>query len=288
MVSVVDLLSSARLAYSGFTLYPTASWFSTLPLRPQSLVLSHGECSPARNLSYWYRSPANATDEKKLPIIFLHGLGIGVYPYVPFLRELSAANPDVSILFVEMMPISMRITAAPLTPEEFTTQLSQILVHHGIKNFTLLGHSYGSVLSTHLLHSRLAPRITNLVLLDPVVFLLHLPSVAYNFTARKPQYANEHQLSYFAARDPGIAHTIARHLFWAQAILWTDDPELKKKRWAVVMGGRDLIVDSQAVRSYLVNSGSKVLWFDEADHGQCFDTRQRRAEIVKLVGEVRN
>jgi hypothetical protein len=109
--------------------------------------------------------------------------------------------------------------------------------------------SYGTVIATHLLHSRLAPKISHLVLVDPVVFLLHLPDVAYNFvsalgspssplptrnsiqpsnastaqTYRPPRRANERQLAFFASRDPDVAHTLGRHFFWAANILWREE-----------------------------------------------------------------
>jgi len=41
---------------------------------------------------------------------------------------------------------------------------------------------YGSVVTTHLLHTpAVANKIGPVILIDPVTFLLHLPDVAYNF-----------------------------------------------------------------------------------------------------------
>lgn len=42
--------------------------------------------------------------------------------------------------------------------------------------------SYGSVITTHLLHMpQIAQKIGSMLFIDPVSFLLHLPDVAYNF-----------------------------------------------------------------------------------------------------------
>lgn len=79
--------------------------------------------------------------------------------------------------------------------------------------------------------------------------LLHLPDVAYNFTRRLPKEANEHQLYYFASMDMGVSHTLSRHFFWNENILWKKD--LKGRRVTVSLGGRDLIVNTEAVGKYL-------------------------------------
>lgn len=200
----------------------------------------------------------------------------------------------------------MRICGDPLEPSEFSSQILSILNHHGITDFVLVGHSYGTILSTHLLHSpTIGPRISSVLLIDPIAFLLHHPSVAYNFTSRPPRSANERQLNYFASLDPGIAHTICRHFFWGQNILWRE--ELAGRKCAVAMGGRDLLVDSRSIWEYLTghkgqevveettvdvkedgkadggNGQLKVMWYKDCDHAQVFDTALRRRRLVETV-----
>jgi pimeloyl-ACP methyl ester carboxylesterase len=200
----------------------------------------------------------------------------------------------------------MRICKAPTKPAEFSRQMSQILDNHGITKFVLIGHSYGTVLSTHLLHCPfLGPRIDSLVLIDPITFLLHLPSVAYNFTCRRPVTANQVQLDYFASKDPGIAHTICRHFFWTQNIMWKE--ELRGKRCAIALSGQDLLVDSTEVWEYLTGKEMRdadeevvvfrkeragegeeeltVMWYGRCDHAQIFETERRRNRLVRIVGE---
>lgn len=297
-VHVVDLLTSVRLWIHSFVLFPTAGWLRVFPGRPHARLFSNGGSSPAADLSYWYRPHTSKTD---LPVVFLHGLGVGVYPYTPFLGEIAKeVGPGVGVFVVEMMPISTRVCHEAPTPEQFYEQMAQILDFHQVGSFVLVGHSYGTILATHLLHSRLAPRIDSLVLLDPICFLLHLPSVAYNFTTRPAKSANELQLEYFASLDPGIAHSICRHFFWTQNVLWKE--ELGERKCVVSVGGRDLIIDVEQVWEYLtdgqggvVGQGMKkvwtggkwsVHWFGDADHAQVFDTKERRKGLVDAVAEL--
>jgi hypothetical protein len=97
-----------------------------------------------------------------------------------------------------------------------------------------------------------------MVLIDPITFLLHHPDVAHNFTARKPVRANEHQLTYFARMDTGVAHTLGRRFFWTENIIWVEELGLGAPNGVrgvtIVMGGQDLIVNTRNVSEYLLAS----------------------------------
>ncbi|KAL1639606.1 hypothetical protein SLS58_007806 [Diplodia intermedia] len=236
----------------------------------------------------------------KLPILFVHGIGIGLYPYVNFLSEINATSRrkgsgDVGIIAIEIMPISFRITSPALRKEEMCAEIGRILEAHGWDKFVLVSHSerYGSVISTHMLHSpKLTTKIGSILLIDPVTFLLHLPDVACNFIIRKPQHANEHQLAYFASQDMGVAHTLSRCFFWSENIMWKED--LAGRDVSVSLSGRDLIVDTETVRVYLAGEGKwkdktrsandlDVLWFNDLDHAQVFDKARDRKRLISVL-----
>ena len=199
-------------------------------------------------------------------MVFIHGIGIGLYPYTKFLNELNSTsgvesldpNEQVGIIAIEIMPVSFRITHHALSRSEICYEIDLILRKHlpPTQKFVLVSHSYGSVVSTHLLKTpAVASRIGPVVLIDPVSILLHLPDVAYNFTRRKPREANEWQLHYFASMDPGVSHTLGRHFFWNENVLWKKD--LGGRKLTVSLGGKDLIVNTEAVGRYLSDIPSK-------------------------------
>lgn len=286
--------------------------FTVFPFRP--LAIFGLNKSPGRNLSYWHRPH---TAKNAIPVLFIHGIGIGLYPYVNFLAQLNGkdANPpehrfaapqgrgqvdgDVGIIAIEVMPISFRITSAMPTKEQMMDEILAILTHHGWEKVVLVSHSYGSVISTHLLQHELASKkLGPIVLVDPVSILLHLPDVAYNFTSRKPKRANEHQLYYFASMDMGVAHTLARNFFWNECILWKQD--VMNKDVTVVASGADLIVDTAAVGRYLMEAdewavstdwksrpwqgkGLELIWFEDLDHAQVFDSKANYDILVRAI-----
>lgn len=204
------------------------------------------------------------------------------------------------------------------------SEINAILLSHDFSKFILVSHSYGTVISTHLLKSPLvAPKIASTLLIDPVSILLHLPDVAYNFTRRKPVRANEWQLYYFASMDMGVSHTLGRHFFWAEGVLWKKD--VAGKNVTVSLASEDLIVDTLACGRYLmegneeedlldlveegevvrnrVDEGSRgrdvdawkkkewagkgidVLWFEGLDHAQVFDKKDTRERLIRVVQE---
>lgn len=205
IIMLVDTITHMRLLLNGFGYYSTwRTTFGIFPPRPLAAVTSTAS-SPVEKVSYWLRPHTSKT---RLPVIYLHGIGVGLHPNVSFLYELdnalnsNASDDDkVGIMAVEALQICSRLTHSILTRAEFIVQMTQILDHHGWDRFVLMSHSYGSVLSTHILTDEaMAERVSSTLLVDPVTILLHMPDVAYNFTVRKPRHANEWQLWYFASK----------------------------------------------------------------------------------------
>ena len=229
-VFCVDTVTSLSLIWHSFHFHRLSDshFFDVFPLRPVGLLSN--QRTPAKTLTYWHR-PHNS--QSRLPILFIHGIGIGLYPYVNFLNQINRPHDkrdevgDIGIIAIEIMPISFRITGAALGKNQMCLEILQILRYHGWHECILASHSYGSVITSHLLHcSETSKLLGPVILIDPVSILLHLPDVAYNFMARKPIRANEHQLhcklrpadyhhladllSDFASMDIGVAHTLGR------------------------------------------------------------------------------
>lgn len=301
---LVDSITAIRLRCAGFMLFRTHMRSALAIFPPRLASLTTRNLSVALSLSYWYRPHTSST---RLPVLFIHGIGIGLHPYVEFLKEINKHDPlaphdgQVGVIAIEIMPVSFRIAEPMPSRDEMCRQINMILERHGFDKVVLASHSYGSVISTHLIQNpATAAKIGPMVLIDPVTFLLHLPDVAYNFTARQPRTANEHQLYYFASTDMMVAYTLARHFFWAQNILWKED--LRGRDVTVSLSGRDLIVDSETVAKYLHNAdlkgedrswkdfdwkghGIETLWWPTADHAQVFERKDGRAKLVQVLRE---
>ncbi|KAG6056042.1 hypothetical protein E4U17_002546 [Claviceps sp. LM77 group G4] len=316
---LLDMATHAALSWHGFCYYARSFEESsaTFPPRPQELFATYR--SPVPKLGYWFKPHSCPTQR---PLIFWHGIGVGLWTYVPFLIQLSttAGFGDVGLIVPEMLSISFRLTQPLPRKDELLEMVAKILDHHRQwENFTLISHSYGSVPTTHMLHSPiLKRRVAAIVLIDPVTILLHLPDVAYNFTRRPPKRANEWQLWYFASTDLGVAHSLGRLFFWRENILWREDvvattakltaggpAQSTRRKVAVSLSARDLIVDAASVAAYLTSKPQivtaeraigvpedygdmssnevDVMVFPDLDHAQVFDWKYARDRLVRLI-----
>lgn len=326
IVGGVDFATHCRYAWGGFRYHaqPRLKAVSVIPPRLHNLFARNW--SPSKQLSYWYRPH---TSSHKVPVLFLHGIGIGLWPYASFLSRLNGKldrEGDIGVIAIELLSVSFHLLSDPMRKAEFLAQLDIILEEHRWDKFVVAAHSYGTVLASHMIHSqRFGPRIQGIALLDPVSILLHQPDVAYNFTRRKPQQANEWQLWYFASMDPGIAYALSRHFFWRENIIWKEElldvfgkgktrvgAILAKRRVAVCLAERDLIVDTRTIAKYLVEGenwvpgstssksggltpenqsgnhhktrdGIEVLWFPCLDHGQMFDSQHDQERLCHVL-----
>lgn len=93
--------------------------------------------------------------------------------------------------------------------------------------------------------------------------------------------------------------TICRRFFWSENILWRHD--IAGRRVTVSLASRDLIVDTDAVGRYLAQEGDSkptteewkyrewkgqgldILWFDDLDHAQVFDSRPDRENLIQVI-----
>jgi pimeloyl-ACP methyl ester carboxylesterase len=321
IVALVDFITHCHLIWHGFQYHAESieNTFAVFPFRLQQVFARHR--SPIDDLSYWHLPH---TSEDELPLLFFHGVGIGLWTYSTFLAEVNRYRQShhgrIGIIAVEILPISFRLAHLPFDKRSLLQRIARILDHHGWDQFVLSSHSYGSIVTTHLLHSQeMHARIPAVVLTDPVTALLHLPDVAYNFTRRQPRRANEWQLWYFACKDPAVAHCLGRHFFWKENIIWREDllayrrggedgsssdaPQLNRKV-AVSLAGRDLIVDSPTVAAYLAGQAShlhieaapdaegnwsseggdiEIMWFAKLDHAQLFDAKRNRERVLTVI-----
>ena len=153
-------------------------FLTVFPLRP--FTLFNRQVTPAKTLTYWYRPHSS---KNRLPVLFIHGIGIGLYPYVHFLNEINEPSGydedgEIGIIAIEIMPVSFRITRSALEKDTMCDEILQILQRHKWDRIVLVTHSYGSVISSHLIHSpKTSDRIGPVLLIDPVSILLHLPGM---------------------------------------------------------------------------------------------------------------
>ena len=160
-----------------------------------------------RRMHYWYRGDPTEEGEEGEAVVFLHGLGVGITPYLSFLDMLSKSTHG-KLVVVELPYVGLQFAPSVPTADEVVEELERIHTRHGVGRACYLGHSYGSLIIANVSPShatcRLPPppltpltlsgvfqmvrthseRVSSLGLADPVCFLLCLPDVVFNFVYR--------------------------------------------------------------------------------------------------------
>ncbi|KAG1471508.1 hypothetical protein G6F56_002081 [Rhizopus delemar] len=126
-------------------------------------------------IPYWSRH----TTLTKTPLVFIHGVGIGLLGYMDWIRHLPEDRP---LYLIELDPISMRLTTRVPCAIETVESIQKMLPRPAV----FVSHSLGTGVSSWV--SRFAPDlVAGSVMMDPICFLLHHSHVAFNFIHRLPR-----------------------------------------------------------------------------------------------------
>ncbi|CAG8488632.1 9312_t:CDS:2 [Diversispora eburnea] len=192
--AVIFLLNStfsSMLKINGFKRFGSREsiWSSTLEFEIQEA--NSKSPSPPR-LSYWYYEPPHAKKNQK-PIIFIHGVTGGLFCYATFIRKLQKL--DRPLFLIELPHITMQMVEDVLTMDEVVREIEIMLSKRGFHKAIFVGHSMGTAVCAWVIKES-RKIVGGLVMIDPIVFLLHYPNVAYNFVYRNPTAANERRVNY--------------------------------------------------------------------------------------------
>src|ERR1700761_7453234 len=125
------------MLYNGFHFHRTSAsqFFTLFPFRPVAFLST--KRSPAKYLTYWHREHLSDT---RLPVLFIHGIGVGLYPYANFLRDINKTRGDdleVGVIAIEIMTVSSRITYQAFDKDLLINEIRAILKHHGWNKYIL-------------------------------------------------------------------------------------------------------------------------------------------------------
>ncbi|KAI0796702.1 hypothetical protein C8Q75DRAFT_710801 [Abortiporus biennis] len=269
-----------------------------------------------KGLEYVLRIPTGwSARQGPRPIVFLHGLGLGLTQYKLFLSHLLDAVPDHPVLIPLHPHVSQELFhpryLQPMGRRESTETLAGLLQelgwvippkdnssesdssdtdeHEGHSGVVMISHSNGSFTHAWMLKSY-PQMILRSCFVDPVTFCSWEGDLCYNFVYRKATTGLELLMKYFVGTELGVANFLQRHFDWSSNSLWFDEiPNARNPaKTMFFLGGNDAIVDAQRVKRYLTSHGiRKGLWFDpNGRHGQALLAGGAgHAEILRWLRE---
>jgi len=238
---------------------------------------------------YYWRFPGKSLEP---PIVFCHGIGIGLVPYISFIRGLLNSSPGRECFLVEMRNIMMcpQSMRAP-SSAEIVVCIQEMLsawAFGGKRAAHFIGHSFGTIVVGWMIKfsSELVAAAT---LIAPCPFLLCTYDLCVNFLYRKPTTFREVMFDYYVSKETNLAFYLRRNFIWHRNNLWAD--ELREIPCLVILLGLDEIVPSCSVRYYLSAAKNEcpempleVVWLPEYTHaGLLYDTKQRNEILENIV-----
>lgn len=215
---------------------------------------------------YWHRrapeSELGEFERAEEPLVFFHGVGMGLVMYITLLFRLQASEQ-----FLFLMPwVSMNPFADIPTVEAYTEAVVAALEKHGRRRVQMVGHSFGSLPVAWIVR-RYPEMVSRCVLLDPVCILLNLPDVCVNFLYKRPRSWIGRIVRYFGSRELGIAKCLHRRLFWNESVLF---PEQLPEGSTIVLGERDHVLPARDIYTSaqaLASDHVQTIMLDSIDHG---------------------
>jgi len=226
--------------------------------------------------TYWIREGAQVGLR---PLIFIHGVGIGLATYLPFLNEISQ---DRTVILIELSHVSMKLRLqlkkVPSMRETVET-IEAIIFTHGYESAIWMGHSLGTFIVACALQVRPAI-VDSVILIDPVCLMLWEPRLVKNFVYRKPVTARQRIQNYHVSKELHISYYFQRHFCWRQCALFADQLPPNS---TVFVGEYDDICDHDRIVSYLKTHNIATTSFTKHAHGGWILRPESRRQIVKSI-----
>eukprot|EP00613_Pedinella_sp_CCMP2098_P074248 CAMPEP_0171916196 /NCGR_PEP_ID=MMETSP0993-20121228/14697_1 /TAXON_ID=483369 /ORGANISM="non described non described, Strain CCMP2098" /LENGTH=698 /DNA_ID=CAMNT_0012551545 /DNA_START=46 /DNA_END=2142 /DNA_ORIENTATION=+ len=208
-----------------------------------------------------------------MPLVFIHGIGVGPAPYLDLVNQ--AAGTQAPVVVVELACVSQRVCpTAPPPPAKFAELVDGALGELGISKAVVAGHSLGSAYVRYLSTSArgsMRKRVAGTVLIDPIACQLFHSQVTKEFVF--PDVASVFQAAddYFIKKELFSAAVVQRQLPWFEANVWVDDASAAVPT-LVIVSDDDTIVPGASVKGHFGSwqaalRGVRVLSLPGMGHG---------------------
>ena len=205
---------------------------------------------------------ADGAESDPIPIVFCHGIGIGLIYYLDLIDNL--LKTDRPLFLPEIPYVScFRPWQSPnsiLPPTTVASTLSAMLASHGYLRAAFMGHSYGTSWLSYM--CKYAPSVLAAVFfLDPICFCLHYACLTKQFVYQRPDPGS---VSFMVRTDVIINWTIQRSFPWARISLFIPE-QIPDIPCAILLSEHDALVPAARVEKYLRSIGAVVKDIDASD-----------------------
>lgn len=232
------------------------------------LGLGHEVC-PETGLGYWWRAPLTDAEVDEPDLLFFHGL-CGYVGYVPLL-SLLLRRPSRGAVLMELEDVSMSLNSDRWATRQAVVRTARLAfarleeARGRPRRCLVVGHSMGSGPAAWVVQEPPCP-VAASVFIDPIVFLVELPDLAYNFLYKVPQSLFEWLCFLHVSTETGVAYFFRRRFFWYHHRL--DHRVTDTVPTLLCLSENDEIVPAKAIRQFAETHMKSVdlLWWRGLGH----------------------
>lgn len=221
---------------------------------------------PTTNLRLWIKY--NNTVENKTPLVFIHGLGLGIIPYIGKICRLSINR----ILIVPELP-NMSYDLYKFPPpsnDSIVVSLYNTLVKLGIGLVDIIGHSYGTMIM-NIFQIRYPHMCNYKTYADPTCFHIHqsrIGNIFYKFPSTKKYNILDYMLWSFVFRDIYTQYSTKRGIFAEHGLLKNLD-----NKTHIILAKDDYVIPSFHIHKYITTHHPDVnITMVDGNHGTWIST----------------
>lgn len=259
-----------RLHYDPVLAYSKPLWYyagvQSLDFLSDMILRSIGFTrKKAGVLSYWIlnnEAIGNAggdsnRDKSEAPLMFIHGVGIGLATYITFIvklviakkRCLSLASTHQPIILLELPHVSMKLNVDIIPSMTTTVNCIEDALHQNhFEKAQFVVHSLGTFVFGAIQYMK-PNLVKSVVMIDPTCFKLWEPSTMYNFCYRTPSTAMQIMMHFHITHELTISHFFHRHFNWTDCVMFADN---LPSHTSIILSELDEIIEAKNVYQYLL------------------------------------
>ncbi|KAI9592680.1 hypothetical protein BDF19DRAFT_450626 [Syncephalis fuscata] len=262
-----------------YVLIHIGQWFTTLCLKALGFRKEKTD-----HLIYWYRNPGDESlSQQTTPIVFVHGLSLGLTPYLRFFWQLCRRHGrDRPLVLLHLDHLTYRWPRLSIPSRlQIVQTVCRIFDQHQLPPAIWMGHSFGTIVCAWMSNLDDSHRyLQRTILIDPVCFQLWEPELIHNALYRSPSDWLLQLLRCVISSEHGIALTLSRHFWWYENILL---PQNLRKDSHVILAEHDGIINSYKLSSYLKDNNISYSILPKAIHAQFIMQPSIAQTILELL-----
>lgn len=230
--------------------------------------------TPNGNITYFYYECKKNTKTT----MFLHGLGLGITPYLSYIIHLSRATnviipilPNISNM--EFTSYFSTLSNNNLFPsyKNWRLDTKYIINHHNLKSIDIVAHSFGTIILGILLKDILLNKIIKKrIFIEPVCFIDQSYKI-YRYINEPTTYKNDvisKIFNYLIYDDIYFRYVSQRFLYGPE--FWLDYEDVKNNNNLIIVSQEDNIIPSNRLYNKMKNKNIHCLIVHDASHSEIF------------------